>query len=381
MREFVHSSPFPGPKTAHRFVLLTSFLENLVKAKISLSKQLAISAVLLLFTFTVSWWMHDEFHLTPVLLSLVASILLSLFTDILVALSASLLSAVIADYLFIGPLGLITFDMHFFLRASVFLGTSFTVNFLVALLRRSYLSSTAATQAAERANREKDEILAILSHDLRAPLTAANLSLQMIERILPGSELENSIHRYASRAREACKRVNSLVLDLLDSAQIQNHGLAVHRELNDLGALLYSLGSELNILAAQGGIGLDFPGAETKLPLSFDLNRISQLITNLVSNALKFTPKGGRVSIRLEALPHAARISVSDTGTGMNQAQVNHVFERFWQADRSNRSGVGLGLYIVKAIVDAHVGKISVDSSPGKGTTFTVELPLSLQES
>jgi signal transduction histidine kinase len=354
---------------------LSEQIERLVSAKLSRRRQIALCAFVLVLTVLLGWGLHDEFQLTPVLLCLVASTFLALVTELPVALGSGLASSLVADYLFIGPPGFLVLNVHFVLRQVVFLSTAFLVNFLVGMIRRAYLLSTEARRAAEAANREKDEILAILAHDLRAPLTAAQLSLQLIERQLPPSDHRDSLLRHAGRAREACKRVNGLVVDLLDSAKAASGGLPLHRDTNDLAALAQSVANELRVVAAQANIRLDADVPPGGLPFYGDAHRISQLIANLVGNALKFTPPGGTVTLRVHPNGKAARIEVADTGVGMSESQLRHLFERFWQAERTSRSGVGLGLFIVKAIVDAHGGAIHVTSEPHKGSTFAVDLP------
>jgi len=350
-------------------------LEQVLSTKISLPRQIGLCALTLVATTAIGWGLHDEFHLTPVLLCLVSSIFLSLVTDIGVTMLSSLASAVTADYFFIGPVGEIDFDFHFVLRAAVFLSTSLLSNFLVGMLRRAYIQSTQARRAAEAANHEKDEILAILSHDLRAPLTAVQLSVQLIERELASRP---ELLRHTARARAACNRVNNLVLDLLDSSKITSSGgLPVHRENHDVVPIVKAVVNEMKVLAAQAGVILESSLGAESLTLNCDSHRISQMVANLVTNALKFTGSGGTVRVSHSRNADGfALIEVSDTGIGMNEQQRSHLFERYWQAERSNRSGVGLGLFIVKAIVDAHGGQISVESAPGRGTTFRVRLPL-----
>jgi signal transduction histidine kinase len=346
-------------------------LEVAVSTKLSPRRQIALCAITLLVTTALGWRLHDEFQLTPVLLCLVSSIFVSLFTNLGIALTSSLVNALSADYFFIGPIGEIVFNFHFMLRVLVFLGTSLLVNLLVGMLRRSYLSATGARRLAERFNREKDEILAILSHDLRSPLTAALLSIQLVERQLPPGD---PLLRHTTRARDACRRVTGLVLDLLDSSKVTSGGLPILAELQDAAALVTSVVSELQVIAAPSGIRI-----ETSLEpceLRCDGQRLSQLVSNLVTNALKFTPRGGVVSVRLARELGWACLEVRDTGIGMTEQQISHVFDRFWQAERASRNGVGLGLFIVKAIADAHGAAVHVESQLHKGSCFLVKFPL-----
>jgi signal transduction histidine kinase len=343
-------------------------------SRISIVGQIAFSAAVLASVVATGWEIRDEFQLTPLFLCLVSSVLLALFTDFSVTLAYSVLSTIAAEFLLMGPKHPFSINGHFALRLSVFVGTSLLINFLVARIRAVNLQSIEARQAAEAANREKDEIIAVLSHDLRAPLTAVQLSLQLIDHQAKGTD---AIHRNVERAIEACRRINNLVLDLLDSSKSASvGGMSLQKKMNDFSKLARSVAEELRIIAAQQGIALDSSGIQDELTLNCDANRMSQLLTNLISNALKYTLRGGlvRVAVRLEN--GSAKLTVSDTGIGMSKEQLEHVFEKFWQAEKNARKGVGLGLFIVKAIVDAHGGTISIESEPNRGTVVAVTLPI-----
>jgi signal transduction histidine kinase len=350
-------------------------ISNSFWTELALPTQLALCCIALILVAAAGWEMMDEFQLTPVLLCLFSAIFLALFLDFWVAVAHSLCSALVANYFFVGPVGHIAVDVHFGMRLLVFSASSALVNSLVGRLRRAYVQSNEARAASELANREKDDILAILSHDLRAPLTAAQLSLQLIQRQLPPNDHVADIQRHADRAREALRRVNALVLDLLDSSKAGAGGLSLHREPRDVAAISRAVLEELRPVAAQAGVALESAGTEESLVVPCDGARISQLVSNLLGNALKFTPPGGRVRLGLRRTGAEVELSVSDTGVGMTADQSAHIFERFWQAERANRTGVGLGLYIVKAIVDAHGGRIRVESAPNQGTSFTVSFP------
>ena len=221
---------------------------------------------------------------------------------------------------------------------------------------------------AQRAIRGRDELLAVVSHDLRNPLNIIALALQMMES--DPSAASNAL----PRAKRGAERMLRLIEDLLDVARIDNGTLRVEPGRMDIVALLDDTLEQHRSLAADRRITLvrDFERA-----VGFahaDRHRVSQALANLVGNALKFTPAGGTIRIGAEARGDKISIWVSDTGPGIPREHLSHIFDRFWQPQQ-RRDGVGLGLAIVKGIVDAHGGAIEVDSTVGAGTTFRFTLP------
>ncbi len=222
-------------------------------------------------------------------------------------------------------------------------------------------------QAAQRAIRGRDELLAVVSHDLRNPLNLVGLALQMIEA--DAEALSSSL----PSAKRGVDRMQRLIEDLLDVARIDSGTLSVELRPVSLHTLLEDAFEQHRALAADRRITLvrDF---DTRLGGVFaDRHRMSQAISNLVGNAIKFTPPGGSIRIGGESQDEQAQLWVSDTGPGIAAEHVPHVFDRFWQPQRG-RDGVGLGLAIVKGIVGAHGGAIEVESQPGVGTTFKITL-------
>jgi signal transduction histidine kinase len=250
---------------------------------------------------------------------------------------------------------------------------------LHAELRDRADREAAARQSAEAAARARDAVLAIVSHDLRNPvgsvITAASFLLDTLAAEVlatPQGQQVGVIHR-------AARRANRLLDDLMDVTRIEAGGLAVEAEPVDVPALLADAVELMRGPATQRGVelvGLE-PGAIP--PVLADRDRVLQVFANLAGNAVKFTPAGGTVTLGAELEDGAVAFSVADTGAGMSADQVERAFDRFWQAARTDRRGVGLGLSIARGIVDAHGGSLSVASAPGVGTTFRFTLPLSRQ--
>jgi signal transduction histidine kinase len=225
------------------------------------------------------------------------------------------------------------------------------------------------------ADRLKDEFVALISHDLRTPLTSI---MGYLELAMDDETLGEEPRTYLDVVQRNSERLLRLVNDLLFVARLEAGELDLHSSEVDLGACVRQSVEEARPRAAAKGIEL---GCEVQsVPdLRADRGRMFQLLDNLISNAIKFTPEGGRVEVRLVQRDTRLRLEVSDTGIGIAKEEVGRLFERFFRATTATERhipGTGLGLYIACAIVEAHGGGIEVESEPGQGTTFCVELPL-----
>jgi signal transduction histidine kinase len=226
-------------------------------------------------------------------------------------------------------------------------------------------------------DRMKDEFIALVSHELRTPLTSICGYLELLLQDDVMAELPEAQLSWLEVIDRNAERLLRLVEDLLLTAQASAGNLALEKGELDIVAIVEQAVQAGKPVAAARGIALTC-STEPLLPANGDRLRIGQVIDNLVSNALKFTPSGGTVEVR--AYPHrgAMRIEVADTGMGIAEAEQSQLFERFFRTVRAQEEaipGVGLGLSISKAIVEAHDGRISVTSSEGVGTTFFIDLP------
>jgi signal transduction histidine kinase len=241
-------------------------------------------------------------------------------------------------------------------------------------LAGAFNQMTARVQASQQAQRE---FVADVSHELKTPLT----SIQgFSQAILDGTASTPDEHRLSAQViyNEAA-RMHRLVLDLLDLARLDAGIADLKREPVDLSLLLNSLGERFAMQARQANLTLEIQPAG--LPaLTGDGDRLAQVFNNLVDNALKFTPAGGRVSIAAVQVGSIIEVTVKDSGAGISQEALPRIFDRFYQADASRQGGkkhgAGLGLAIVREIVRAHSGTISVRSAPGQGSEFIIRLPL-----
>lgn len=223
----------------------------------------------------------------------------------------------------------------------------------------------------------RDTLLAVVSHDLRSPLSTIQFGTEVAKRI---ADAHPELLRPLDMIQRATSRMAKLIEDLLQAATIEAGTFTVVLEPHEVGPLVEPVLEMFEDRAAERSIRLvrEIPSA---LPaIRCDESRLVQLLANLVSNALKFAREGGRVQIRAWVEGSEVRFSVTDDGPGIPADQVQHLFERYWKGAAESKRGTGLGLYIAKGIVDAHRGRIWVDSKIGEGSTFTFTIPIARQD-
>jgi signal transduction histidine kinase/ActR/RegA family two-component response regulator len=232
-------------------------------------------------------------------------------------------------------------------------------------------------RASQEANRVKDEFLATLSHELRSPLSSALLCAQMLRRGTLDRER-------TARALETIERkINlevRLVDDLIDIARINAGKISLEMKRVHLAAVVDAAVEGARPAAEAQGTRLRFTPQEIDASVEGDEARLQQVVDNLLSNSIKFTPKGGSIDVELERVGAEARITIRDTGIGIAAKALPEVFDRFRQVDTASTrkyGGLGLGLAIVRNLVELHGGKVDAESAgEGRGATFTVRLPL-----
>jgi len=250
------------------------------------------------------------------------------------------------------------------------------------LARRATLAVENARlyEAARQATRGRDEVLAVVSHDMRNPLHTILLGTGAALEILPA---DSPVRKTLDSVRRAALRGERLIRDLLDVTRLESNRMQLEREPVAVGALLNEAADSVAATALEQGItvtvvadGAGCAGTEVMA----DHHRALQVLDNLLSNAIKFTGRGGEVRIGARIVDGEAQLQVADNGPGIPLDQQQFMFRRFWQSRRADRRGIGLGLTIAKGIVDAHGGRIWLESEPGKGTTFTFTLPIAARD-
>jgi signal transduction histidine kinase len=252
----------------------------------------------------------------------------------------------------------------------------------MADLARTFNDMAAQLEAAARKQRELDilrrDLVAWIGHDLRTPLA----SIRVILEALADGVVEDpaAVERYLHTAQHHIRSLSLLIDDLFDMAQLDAGGLPLERHPNSLSDLISDTLESFSALAARQEIALEGSVAPDVDPVLMDTQKIGRVLANLVSNAMRHTPTGGSVEVRASAaLEGGVQVEVRDTGEGISPEDLPHIFEQFYRGEKSrsrDTGGSGLGLAIAKGIVEAHGGRIGVESAPGQGTRFFFTLPV-----
>lgn len=237
-----------------------------------------------------------------------------------------------------------------------------------------YLLTERARSDAAVAHR--DDFMGIISHDLRNLLSAVAGSSRLLAKQASNSEEGRRTVAGTQRIDRYVARMNRLIGDLIDVVSIDAGKLAVQPEHGDTADLLTEAVDAFAHIAQEKGVSLRSKSSESSLPASFDRERVLQVLANLIANAIKFTERGGAITVNAERDGDQIRISVIDTGKGISEDALEAVFERFWQVGKNDHRGLGLGLYISRCIVEAHGGRIWVESTLGAGSAFHFTIPV-----
>jgi signal transduction histidine kinase len=234
-------------------------------------------------------------------------------------------------------------------------------------LTSTYRRESEALETARRALAARDELMGIIAHDLRSPLGAITMRAELLE----STTIDPKAREQAAAINNTATRMADLIKTMLDVTVIEAGQFTVHTAPCDVDRLLQQELDMHSMIASSKQIRLERRISEPGLVVMADQARIFQVISNLIGNAVKFTPKGGRIEIAAERVGEAVAFAVSDTGPGIPQ----QTCRGSWKDESRGTKGTGLGLFIVKSIIDAHGGSISVESPPGQGATFRFTLP------
>ncbi len=230
-------------------------------------------------------------------------------------------------------------------------------------------------EQAQQAIREREQILAIVSHDLRNPLGAILMTTSALAKRTVTEERRRGLSQAVTRIHRSAERMLRLIEDLLDFASIEAGRLAMRRGPQDAAAIVQEAFASFEGAAQDKGLQL-IKDLEPRLPpIHCDRDRLLQVLSNLVGNAIKATPEGGRITLRLQGVGHEVTFMVADNGPGIGDEDVKHLFERYFRGHESQYRGTGLGLAIAQGIVVAHGGRIWVETALGQGSTFSFTIP------
>ena len=238
-----------------------------------------------------------------------------------------------------------------------------TLNQMMARLERSFAALRRFTADA--------------SHELKTPLTVVRAG---VERAITRPDVPQETLAALEETLHEVNRMTELLDSLLTLARADEGRAELHREPMDLRAIVTEAGETGELLADHAGVAIEIRTPPEPVVLAVDRSRVRQLVLNLIENAVKYTPRGGNVSVQLGGIDGTVVLTVADSGIGIAAGDLPHIFDRFWRADSARtrtgaRPGAGLGLAISKWIAEAHGGAIEVQSRPGRGTTFTVTFP------
>jgi signal transduction histidine kinase len=231
-----------------------------------------------------------------------------------------------------------------------------------------------AEETALRATEMRDQLLAIVSHDLRNPLAAILMNASMIEQNGARTGQGGTWVQPVRAILRSANHMSELIEDLLDVSRIEAGGLSVEPDAIAAAPLVEELVESLKPVAESKGLNFEVVTDEGVV-LRADRRRTHQILRNLLGNAIKFTPRGGRLSLQIHREGPNAHLSVTDSGPGIRESDQAMVWKRSWHG-RGGETGAGLGLWIARALVEAHSGRIWLESQPGEGTTFHFTLPL-----
>ena len=246
-------------------------------------------------------------------------------------------------------------------------------------LRRSALEDDLARQVRreQQAVRARDELVAVVSHDLRNPMTVISMLCGMMQKTFSsdGPHTSRRISSAIDTMQQAASRMNVLLEDLLDTSKIEAGRYIINPQPLEVSQIFEEAYSLLAPLALDKSIDLSF-NAEPDLKVQADPERLFQVLSNLIGNAIKFTPKQGRIGVAAMASGSEILFTVRDSGEGIAPEQLPHIFERYWTVKEGNPTGTGLGLYISQGIIKAHGGVLAAESTIGQGSEFRFTVPM-----
>jgi signal transduction histidine kinase len=256
-------------------------------------------------------------------------------------------------------------------RTATTANSEFMLFFVFSLVICSVIQSLHLARArADAASRSRAHVLAVVAHDLRNPLSTVRMTAEaLMQQSAFGSEPAQRRLRAIDRA---VSRMEHLIQDLVDDTRIERGELTINVQSEKVGPIVQEAMDVYSPIAQETGVNIEAKTRTNDAAIACDRDRMLQVLGNLLGNAIKFTPEGGRVTLETEDLPDAIRFEVRDTGPGIKGEHMPHIFERYWNTDSR---GTGLGLYIARSLVRAQRGELEAHSEPGLGARFFFTIP------
>jgi len=306
-------------------------------------------------------------------LAVVSVVLSAIYGGLGPALLAAAICAIGIDYFVTEP-GHVFDSWTSLLRVLTYGAIGAMIASIVGSLRDAYRELHAQYRQTEQAKRARENVLAIVSHDLRSPLTAVLLGIGYVKRVVGEGKSAGNLDGALDAVQRSAESMKRLVDDLLDAARIESGRFRLEPALQGLVPILEDAVESARLAAQARRIRIGLEASAGEHLVRCDRQRLTQVLANLIGNAVKFSPEGARVELRLREEGEWLRIDVRDWGPGIAEADLPQVFTRYWQAADTAHLGTGLGLFIARTIVESHGGRIEVESRLGEGSTFSVYL-------
>jgi len=338
----------------------------------------AIGCVVTAFLLTNMLWPWLEPHPTSIFLAAVT--VTAWYGGLRPSLLATTLAILVEDYFFIAPFHSLEMTFENIVRICVFVLVALLISGIdsgrkkaIAERDRSIALEHQARTAAETANRVKDEFLAMVSHELRTPL---NVILGWVRMMRSGKLTAEATADALAKIERNAELQQRLIEDLIDVSRIAAGKLRIDSQVVDLCKIIEDGLNAVALAAKAKHIDVRLSGQNTVLLVLGDAYRLQQVVWNLLSNAIKFTPERGHIELALTKVEHYGQLTVCDNGRGIAADLLPYIFETFRQGE-NDRKGMGLGLSIVRHIVELHGGSVyAASAGKNQGSTFTVNLPL-----
>ncbi len=308
-------------------------------------------------------------------IAMVAVVLSAVYGGMGPALFAAGISAVGIDYLFVEPIGSVFTSWAAVFRVLAYGAVGFMVARIVASLRAAYRELYAQYRQTEQAKRARENMLAVVAHDLRSPLTAALLGITYVKRAVREGATTGELAGALDAVHRAADSMKRLVEDLLDAAAIEAGRLRLAPHPERLAPIVEAAAETARFAAEPKHIRMEASVPDGRCAALVDRERMMQVLGNLIGNAIKFSPEGSLVRVALHETDEAVQIDVTDSGPGIAENDAAKLFSPYWQAAETAHLGTGLGLFIARSLVEAQNGRIEVRSAKGSGATFSVILP------